>query len=154
MQTAATTKKQLWPWRIERADRPNESTLIAAKPTATAVMVCARPSLGVVCRSAATPSQPAEIPVDHHAVEVARKAAERVVGYEAPLRGGWGSNDSSYLIHDAGVPTICGFGPGDQALGNAHGADEKVRVQELVDFAKIYALMIAGICGGASVSGA
>ena len=111
------------------------------------------PSFAAKAEIAAS-SQPAEISVDHQAVEAARKAAERVVGYEPPLRGGWGSNDSSYLIHDAGVPTICGFGPGDHALSNAHGADEKVRVQELVDFAKIYALMIAGICGGGSVSGA
>ncbi|MFQ5950615.1 MAG: M20 family metallopeptidase [Candidatus Geothermarchaeales archaeon] len=92
--------------------------------------------------------KPAEISVHHQVVKVARGAAKMVVGYEPPLRGGSGSNDSSYLIHNAGVPTICGFGPGDHTLSNAHGADEKVSVKELVNFAKIYALMIAGICGG------
>lgn len=83
---------------------------------------------------------PAEIPEDSELIECARWAVKRAVGEELKLRAGYGSNDSQYLINMANVPTICGFGPGDHQLGNAHGPDENVSKEMLVTFTKIYSL--------------
>jgi len=82
----------------------------------------------------------AEIPESSPIIEAASNATQRVVGYTPMLAAGHGTNDSVYLIRDAGIPVICGFGPGDNDTSNAHGADENVSASELVNFAKIYAL--------------
>jgi succinyl-diaminopimelate desuccinylase len=84
----------------------------------------------------------AEISESSPVLQAARKATRAVVGYEAPLRAGYGTTDGAYLIHDAGVQVICGFGPGDHQTSRQHGADENVSVDELVNFAKIYALTL------------
>ena len=91
-------------------------------------------------------SDPAEISEDHEIVLAAKRAAKRVTGKEPGLRGGHGTNDSQYLINNAGIPTLCGFGPGDTPAGNVHGPNENVSLAELLTFAKIYALMILWIC--------
>jgi acetylornithine deacetylase/succinyl-diaminopimelate desuccinylase family protein len=85
---------------------------------------------------------PAEIPEDHRVLDAAKKATEVVIGQEPKLSAGYGTNDGVYLIHDGGVPMIPGFGPGDHESGHAHGADENVRISELMNFAKIYALTV------------
>jgi acetylornithine deacetylase/succinyl-diaminopimelate desuccinylase-like protein len=84
----------------------------------------------------------AEIPADHPVVQAARKATELVVGKSPTLGAGSGTNDGVYLICDAGVPVIPGFGPGDHESSHAHGADENVRISDLMNFAKIYALTL------------
>jgi len=89
---------------------------------------------------------PADIPIDHELVQLAKRATKQVSGYEPKLRGGYGTNDSRLLINDAKVPTLCGFGPGDDAQGNAHGPDENVSLSSLLEFAKIYALMTLWVC--------
>jgi len=93
---------------------------------------------------------PAEIPEDHELVQTARRATKLVVNYDPPLRGGYGTNDSRLLINEGSIPTLCGFGPGDDALGNAHGPDENVSLATLLTFAKIYALMTLWTCGPSS----
>jgi succinyl-diaminopimelate desuccinylase len=89
---------------------------------------------------------PAEIATDHELVQLAKRATKRVSGYEPKFRGGYGTNDSRLLINDAKIPTLCGFGPGDDAQANAHGPDENVSLSSLLEFAKIYALMTLWVC--------
>ena len=84
----------------------------------------------------------AEIQADHPVVQAARQATEFVVGKSPALGAGSGTNDGVYLICDAGVPVIPGFGPGDHESSHAHGADENVRISDLMNFAKIYALTL------------
>jgi acetylornithine deacetylase/succinyl-diaminopimelate desuccinylase-like protein len=83
---------------------------------------------------------PAEIAESNPGFIAARKATELVVGYQPTAGASYGTNDGVYLIHDGGVPVVPGFGPGDHQTGHAHGADENVRISELLTFAKIYAL--------------
>jgi succinyl-diaminopimelate desuccinylase len=90
---------------------------------------------------------PAEIPDDHELVQCAKRAVKQVAGYEPKFRGGYGTNDSRLLINDAKIPTLCGFGPGDDAHGNAHGPDENVSLASLLIFAKAYALMTLWLSG-------
>lgn len=68
------------------------------------------------------------------------------MGYELVPRGTSGANDSTFLNRLAKIQTIA-FGPADQLLSRAHGADEKVEVSQLVNFAKIYGLMAMEACG-------
>jgi succinyl-diaminopimelate desuccinylase len=89
----------------------------------------------------------AEVDESSPAVAAARKATKTVVGYEPKLVAGYGTTDGAYLIHDAGVPVICGFGPGDHKTSKQHGADENVSITELVNFAKIYALTVMNALG-------
>ena len=84
----------------------------------------------------------AEIDESNPALAAAKKATKTVVGYEPRSTAGYGTTDGAYLIHDAGIPVICGFGPGDHKTGKQHGADENVSIAELVNFAKIYALTL------------
>lgn len=53
-----------------------------------------------------------------------------------PTIAGAGPANEGYLLIEAGVPTICGFGPPG---GNAHAADEFVEVDGLLTTSKIYA---------------
>jgi succinyl-diaminopimelate desuccinylase len=84
----------------------------------------------------------AEIDESSAVLEAAKKAAKAVVGYDPKLTAGYGTTDGAYLIHDAGVQVICGFGPGDHKTSRQHGADENVSITDLVNFAKIYALTL------------
>jgi len=84
----------------------------------------------------------AEIRADHPVIRAAQKATELIAGKTPTLGAGSGTNDGVYLIQDGGVPVIPGFGPGDHESGHAHGADENVRISDLMNFAKIYALTL------------
>jgi succinyl-diaminopimelate desuccinylase len=87
-----------------------------------------------------------EISEDEEVVTLAKKATETVVGYQLKPIGTAGSNDASYLNTLADIPTIA-FGPGDQLLSRTHGANERVEIQNLINFAKIYGLMAMNACG-------
>ncbi|MEM4482721.1 MAG: M20 family metallopeptidase [Candidatus Methanomethylicia archaeon] len=80
---------------------------------------------------------PAEISEDAEILKCALNAAKMIAG-NVILRGGYGSNDS-HFYHSIGVPTICGFGPGDHLTGNAHGPNENVSIDVLSAFIGIYA---------------
>ncbi|HEW93278.1 hypothetical protein DRN87_04040 [Candidatus Geothermarchaeota archaeon] len=82
---------------------------------------------------------PAEIPLDSPIIKLVSNAVYEVSGYKPDFLGGTGCNDATYLINDAGVEAISGFGPGDGALGNMHGINERVSIDILVKFTKIYA---------------
>jgi len=83
----------------------------------------------------------AEIDESNIALKAAKKATQIVLGYEPKLAAGYGTTDGAYLVN-AGIPVICGFGPGDHKTSKQHGTDENVRISELVNFAKIYALTL------------
>jgi acetylornithine deacetylase/succinyl-diaminopimelate desuccinylase-like protein len=85
---------------------------------------------------------PSEISTDEELFQVAKKVVKEVMGYDLNTVGTFGSNDTSYLTAIAKVPAMA-FGPGG---GNAHGPDEWTSAQMLVDFAKIYGLMVMDIC--------
>jgi len=83
----------------------------------------------------------AEISESNVGLKAAQRATQVVVGYEPQLAAGYGTTDGAYLVH-AGVPVICGFGPGDHETSRQHGADENVSITDLVNFAQIYALTL------------
>lgn len=56
-----------------------------------------------------------------------------------PVKVGAGPANEGYLLIQAGIPTVCGFGPPG---GNAHAADEYVESSGLLLAAKIYAATI------------
>ena len=86
-------------------------------------------------------SPPAEISEASPVLAAVKRATRDVVGYEPQLVASYGTTDGTYLVN-AGIPVICGFGPGDHKTSNEHGPDENVRVSELVHFAQIYALTL------------
>ena len=55
---------------------------------------------------------------------------------QRPRIAGAGPANEGYLLIQAGIPTICGFGPPG---GNAHAADEYVEVEGLLTAGKVYA---------------
>jgi len=89
---------------------------------------------------------PSEIPTSEPVFKIARNAVKAAVGYELRPRGTSGSNDTAWLTNIAGVPALA-FGPGDNYMSGAHGADEWVSIDRLVEFAKIYGLMAMEACG-------
>lgn len=86
---------------------------------------------------------PSEISLDEKVYKIADKALRKVKGYSLEPIGTSGSNDTSWITTIAGVPAMA-FGPGG---GGAHGADEWVSIDMLLDFAKIYGLMAIYACG-------
>jgi succinyl-diaminopimelate desuccinylase len=88
----------------------------------------------------------AEIDESSPVLEAAKRATKMVLGYEPKLTAGYGTTDGAYLVH-AGVPVICGFGPGDHKTSRQHGPDENVSITDLVNFAKIYALTLMNSLG-------
>lgn len=88
---------------------------------------------------------PSEISTSEELFKIAKKAVTPVVGYELEPRGFTGSNDTSWLTNVARIPAMA-FGPGDNYLSGAHGANEWVSIDRLLDFAKIYGLMAIDAC--------
>ncbi len=82
----------------------------------------------------------AEIPLTSRIIEMARKAGKLEVGYEPDFIGGSGSNDSAFMIAE-GIETIT-LGPGDFLNDNAHGKDESVSINTLLQLQNIYRRMI------------
>ncbi len=70
-------------------------------------------------------------------------ALTRVRGGRARFTVSSGFNDSHFFAGEGGLPTI-GWGPGGE---NCHGADERVRVKELVTAAQVYAEFLRGFAG-------
>ncbi len=82
------------------------------------------------------------IPQSHPLVQAGLRAAERVLGFR-PSVGCWKfSTDGTYTMGEAGIPTI-GFGPGDEE--QAHSPDERVRIEDVLAAAEIYAEMVLEI---------
>jgi acetylornithine deacetylase len=84
-------------------------------------------------------------------VEMLLRAAERVLGGRTPLGGIEGGTDAIYFHGQGGIPTIPAFGPG--LLPLAHGPNEYVGIESIVQAAKIYALSAIDYLGASPVHG-
>jgi len=93
-----------------------------------------RPDLRIELHEPALYVVPLDTPIDAPLVQVARQAATTAGLNPEPTLVPYGS-DASRLSGIAGIPCIV-FGPGD--IGNAHGADEYVPVEELHGAATFY----------------
>lgn len=81
----------------------------------------------------------AAIPVDHPLVTIAERYTEAITGAAWPIAGAGPANEG-YMLIQAGIPTLCGFGP---TGGNAHAPDEWIEVASLSRAVAMY----AGIVG-------
>jgi acetylornithine deacetylase len=78
-----------------------------------------------------------EVRADHPLVLALLQAAEQVLGWRPKLSAFPGGTDAAKFHGLAGIPTIPSFGPGWLKL--AHGPNECVGVEALVQAAKMYA---------------
>lgn len=78
------------------------------------------------------------VEASHPLVTAALAAASDVLGRSVPGGGCPGGTDARHFVNQAGIPTIASLGPG--LIGAAHGYDEWVAIDEIVQAAKIYAL--------------
>lgn len=88
----------------------------------------------------------AEIAPEHPVVAALAEAAEQVLGRRPPLGAFPGGTDAPHFQFTAGTPTVPAFGPG--LLTVAHGPNERVRLESIVQAAKIYALTARRYLGG------
>jgi acetylornithine deacetylase len=89
---------------------------------------------------------PTEVSADHPYVGALLDAAQRVLGRRPKLSAFPGGTDAANFQAKAGVPTIPSFGPGWLPL--AHGPNECVGVEAIVQAAKMYALAAQTYLGG------
>lgn len=82
--------------------------------------------------------QPTEVPADHPLVPALLTASQQVLGCRPKLSAFPGGSDAAKFQALGGIPTIPSFGPGWLRL--AHGPNECVGVEAIVQAAKIYAL--------------
>jgi acetylornithine deacetylase/succinyl-diaminopimelate desuccinylase-like protein len=72
-------------------------------------------------------------------VRACQAAARRVFGHELPVAAYPGGTDATYLMGEAGIPTVAALGPG--WLSVAHGANECIGVGQIVDSVELYSIM-------------
>ncbi len=94
---------------------------------------------------------PVNLPLDHEAVVALQRAFREALGHEPELGCLSGPCDAN-IMSEAGETTII-FGPGDLAYG-AHGTDEFVPAQQVIDACKVYAMLIFDWCGVVEAGGA
>ena len=82
--------------------------------------------------------EPTEVAPDDPLVESTAWAAEQVLGFRPPLGTFPGATDATAFQHRGGIRCIPSFGPG--LLPLAHGPNEHVLVESIVQAARIYAL--------------
>lgn len=87
---------------------------------------------------------PVNLPLDHEAVTALTGAFRSALGREPELGCLSGPCDAN-IMTGAGETTII-FGPGDLAYG-AHGTNEFVPVDQVIDACKVYAQLIIDWCG-------
>ena len=88
--------------------------------------------------------EPVNLPFDHPAVQKLASAYRDALGVEPEFGSLPGPCDAN-ITSEAGVTTII-FGPGDLGM-NAHGANEYVPVQHVIDACKVYASLMLDCCG-------
>jgi len=84
------------------------------------------------------------IPEDHALAQAAVRSVRETLGYR-PRLGYWAfSTDGAYTAGLADIPTI-GFGPGEERY--AHTVDDQVRLNDVVDAARVYARLAVDLLG-------
>ncbi len=98
---------------------------------------------GYQCRAKA--SFPAWVmPDDSPLVQAVVRSVRETLGYR-PRLGRWGfSTDGTYTAGVANIPTV-GFGPGEERY--AHTQDEQIRLNDVVDAARVYARLAVELLG-------
>lgn len=84
------------------------------------------------------------MPEDNLLVQAAIRSVRDTLGYR-PRLGCWGfSTDGTYTAGVANIPTV-GFGPGEERY--AHTVEEQVRLNDVVDAARVYARLAVELLG-------
>jgi putative selenium metabolism hydrolase len=84
------------------------------------------------------------MPQDHPLVQTMVRTVRETLGYR-PRLGRWSfSTDGTYSAGVANIPTI-GFGPGEERY--AHTQDEQIRLNDVVDAARVYARLAVELLG-------
>jgi putative selenium metabolism hydrolase len=84
------------------------------------------------------------MPEDHPLVQKLVRTVRDTLGYR-PRLGRWSfSTDGTYTAGVANIPTV-GFGPGEER--HAHTVDEHIRLNDVVDAARVYAQLAAELVG-------
>jgi putative selenium metabolism hydrolase len=84
------------------------------------------------------------MPEDHPLVQATVRSVRETLGYR-PRLGRWAfSTDGTYTAGVANIPTV-GFGPGEEQY--AHTQDEQIRLNDVVDAARVYARLAADLLG-------
>lgn len=84
------------------------------------------------------------MPEDHRLVQTLARCIRDSLGFR-PRLGRWAfSTDGTYTAGEANIPTV-GFGPGDER--KAHTMDEQVRLNDVVDAARVYARLAVELAG-------
>jgi len=84
------------------------------------------------------------MPQDHSLVQALVRSVREMLGYR-PRLGRWTfSTDGAYTAGVANIPTV-GFGPGEERY--AHTQDEQVRLNDIVDAARVYAHLAVELLG-------
>lgn len=86
---------------------------------------------------------PYDVPLDAPIAQAAAAAYEDAFDQPAKFYGFTAVDDASFL-NAAGIPTVT-LGPGSVEI--AHTANEHIKIQDLLDATKVYALTIAEWCG-------
>jgi acetylornithine deacetylase len=87
---------------------------------------------------------PTEVAADHPVVRACQVAAAEVLGTSPPLAAFPGATDAWPFQGIGGIPTIASFGPG--LLPLAHGPNEWVSVESVLQAARMYALLALEFC--------
>jgi putative selenium metabolism hydrolase len=86
------------------------------------------------------------MPEDHPLVQATVRAVRETLGYR-PRLGRWAfSTDGTYTAGVANIPTV-GFGPGEER--HAHTQEDQVRLNDVVDAARVYARLAIDLLGTA-----
>jgi putative selenium metabolism hydrolase len=84
------------------------------------------------------------MPQDHPLVQTVVRSVRETLGYR-PRLGRWNfSTDGTYSAGVANIPTV-GFGPGEEHF--AHTKDEQIRLNDVVDAARVYARLAVDLLG-------
>jgi acetylornithine deacetylase len=96
------------------------------------------------------PYPPFEVSKDEYAVQAMRRAHQKVFGREPEIGAvpphNYGGTDASVWLDVAGVPAAI-YGPGGGGeLGGSFSPPERIKIDDLLAVAKVYALSVLDIC--------
>lgn len=117
-------------------DQPVEDVLAAIESLINAE-IARRPGLHVTYE-VKTNLPSAAIAMEHQLVKTAQQHTRTITGQAWPVAGAGPANEG-YMLIEAGIPTLCGFGP---TGGNAHAPDEWVALASLPHTIAMYAGII------------
>jgi acetylornithine deacetylase/succinyl-diaminopimelate desuccinylase-like protein len=84
------------------------------------------------------------MPEDHPLVQATVRSVRETLG-QRPRLGRWSfSTDGTYTAGVANIPTV-GLGPGEERY--AHTRDEQIRLNDVVDAARVYARLTVELLG-------